>query len=57
MASNAKIQARKAKNSRKRVDWLIRFQRDIEKIRSTGDTPTHYVGSGQPFTRGKPAGE
>ena len=55
MASNAKTEERKAKNKKKRVDWLTRFDRDMEKIRSTGDAPNHYVGGGQPFTRGKPA--
>ncbi len=53
MASNAKTEARKAKNLQKRVNWLTRFKRDIAKIRSTGDTPNHYIGGGQAFTRGK----
>ena len=53
MASNAKIRARKAKVTAKRANWLSKFRRDIYKIWSTGDVPTHYVGGGQPYTKGK----
>ena len=53
MASNAKTRARKEKAKDKSVRWLTRFRRDIEKVFSTGDVPTHYVGGGQAYTRGK----
>ena len=53
MAGNAKTRARKDKAKDKSVRWLTRFRRDIEKVFSTGDVPSHYVGGGQAFTRGK----
>lgn len=53
MAGNAKTKARKAKGLARKATWLSRFQRDMEKIRSTGDFPTHYVGGGQAYTKRK----
>ncbi len=53
MASNAKTKARKVKGEAKKVNWLNQFQRDMDKIRSTGDFPNHYVGGGQPYTKGR----
>jgi hypothetical protein len=53
MAGNAKTRARKDKAKDKSVRWLSRFRRDIDKILSTGDVPTHYVGGGQAYTKGK----
>ena len=53
MASNAKTKKRKARKAEKDASWLMKFRRDIDKIRSTGDTPNHYIGGGQAFTKGK----
>ena len=56
MANNAKTRAKKIANTEKKSNWLSKFRRDIDKIRSTGDTPNHYVGGGQAYTRGKTDG-
>ena len=53
MASNAKTLARKEKGVKKSAAWWAKFHRDIHKVVSTGDLPSHYVGGGQSFTRGK----
>ena len=53
MASNAKTKERKEKRGRKRVSQWTKMMRDIAKVRATGRFPSHYVGGGQPFTRGK----
>lgn len=53
MASNAKTRARTEKGAAKKVNWWAKFNADMEKIRSTGDFPTHYVGGGQAYTKGK----
>lgn len=53
MASNSKIKARKIKRDNKSDSKFARMLGDIRKILNTGDLPKHYVGSGQPFTRGK----
>ena len=53
MASNAKIKARKEKTVAKREAASSKFVDDLNKIRKTGAFPIHYVGGGQPFTRGK----
>lgn len=53
MASNAKTKERKAKrDSRRQAAWS-KMRKDINKVRATGGFPTHYVGGGQPYTRGK----
>ena len=53
MAGNAKTRARKVKATDKSRRWLTRFRRDVDKVLSTGELPTHYVGGGQAFTTGK----
>ncbi len=53
MASNSKTRARKTKLANKNARWLTKFRRDIDKVFSTGETPTHYVGGGQAYTKGK----
>ncbi len=53
MASNAKSRKRSKKNEAKRDGKFVKLLTDIDKVLSTGDLPSHYVGGGQPFTRGK----
>ena len=53
MASNTKTRARKEKSDAKKVTWWAKFNADMEKIRTTGDFPTHYVGGGQAYTKGR----
>ena len=53
MATNAKIKARKAKRDKKSDAKFVKLLGDIQKVMNTGDMPSHYVGGGQPFTRGK----
>lgn len=53
MASNKKSQARSKANKAKGDAKFEKVLSDIRKITSTGDLPSHYVGGGQPFTRGK----
>ena len=55
MASNAKTRKRSKKNETKRDGKFVKLLCDIDKVLSTGDLPSHYVGGGQPFTRGKKA--
>ncbi len=53
MASNKKSRKRSKKNVAKRDGKFVKLLDDIDKVLSTGDLPSHYVGGGQPFTRGK----
>lgn len=53
MANNANTRQRKNDKKKKDVAWLTKFRRDVDKVLSTGDLPSHYVGGGQAFTRGK----
>ncbi len=53
MASNKKTEARKADREDKKARWLIKFRSDVGKVLDTGDLPSHYVGGGQAFTRGR----
>lgn len=53
MASNAKTRKRGKENKGKRDAAFVKLLCDIDKVLSTGDLPSHYVGGGQPFTRGK----
>ncbi len=55
MASNKKTRKRGKKNRAKQDDKFVKLLCDIDKVLSTGDLPSHYVGGGQPFTRGKKA--
>lgn len=53
VASNTKTRTRKVKTTDRNVRWLTKFRSDVDKVLSTGDLPTHYVGGGQAYTRGK----
>lgn len=53
MASNSKSRARSKENKAKGDAKFEKVLADIRKVLSTGDLPSHYVGGGQPFTRGK----
>lgn len=53
MASNAKSRKRSKENKERRAGKFVKLLVDINKVLSTGDLPSHYVGGGQPFTRGK----
>ncbi len=53
MASNKKTEARKTDRVAKQRRWLTKFSSDVGKVFDTGDLPSHYVGGGQAFTRGR----
>ena len=53
VASNTKTKTRKVKATDRNVRWLTKFRSDVDKVLSTGDLPSHYVGGGQAYTRGK----
>ena len=55
MASNARTEEKKKTRALKAARWQKKFFSDLEKIRSTGDFPSHYVGGGQPYTKGREA--
>lgn len=52
MASNAKTRKRSKTNKTKADSKFGKLLCDIDKVLSTGDLPSHYVGGGQAFTRG-----
>lgn len=58
MAGNAKTQARKAKRAQRDRAWMKKFRQDFSKVYQPGETHrTHYIGSGQAFSKKKGEGD
>lgn len=54
MASNRKVQERKAQRTEKREQWWKKFRQDTQKVTQPGEVVRgHFVGAGQQFTRAK----